>query len=399
MWMTDRHVKAALSFHWYPHGASFSGKYLVEGHGPQYSPTVPNPLHYKCFLTWVHPLVFVTLSHVLLPWDVVFLLMEVSWVMPGQLSCVSVFTDNWAGPGALPGEKGLLSYGVWGLGWGVSLFCASIGPWTPFLVGCRNWRVLRPQEVRGSCPDAWILILVRCQSWVEGAMCVQSVEKGEQNSGPKLPQAWEPAQEDFYRDCSRPRVFLWVFAHEAEGLLHAPAEWCLRLTDFVISCAPLYGFCERTSCSGQRTSGMVLFCLVCAWEKVFYGVILYSWVLTHQTQFHPPWPSLLEKRRGHGTKRSLRVSLNPCLLDLCDPQQSHPPTRLGASVSSFCKMGLITPPARYAGLWGGTTKIMIIKSSGNIKSPWEGRHHYRCFLRGCEQILLGNATERLQTSL
>lgn len=69
-------------------------------------------------------------------------------------------------------------------------------------------------------------------------MCVKSVEKGEQNSGPKLPQAWEPAQEDFYRNCSRPRVFLWVFAREAEGLLHAPAEWCLRLTDFVFPVLP-----------------------------------------------------------------------------------------------------------------------------------------------------------------
>ena len=161
---------------------------------------------------------------------------------------------------------------------------------------------------------------------------------------------------------------------------------------FCISCAPLYGFCERSSCSGHRISGMVLFCLVCACDKVFYGVILYSWVLTHQTQSHPPCPSLLEKRLGHSTKRSLWVSLNPCLLDLCDSQQSHPPMELGASLSSFCKTGLITPSANYAGLWWGTTKITIIKSFGNIKSPWEGRHHYRCFLQGCEQILLGNAT-------
>ena len=48
--------------------------------------------------------------------------------------------------------------------------------------------------------------------------------------------------------------------------------------------------------------------------------------------------------------------------------QSHPPTKLGASLSSFCKMRLIIPADNYARLCWRSKIIMIVKSSRNMKN-------------------------------
>ena len=93
MWMTDRQVKGALPFHWYPTGPGSVASTWSRVIGINSLLHSPNPSTTRVF--WQgFILLHLFLSHVLLPWDVVFFLMEVIQAMPGQLSCVSVFPTN-----------------------------------------------------------------------------------------------------------------------------------------------------------------------------------------------------------------------------------------------------------------------------------------------------------------
>ena len=94
MWMTDQ-VKGALPFHWYPMGPDSLASIWSRVIGISTLLHSPNPSTTRVF--WQgFILSYLFLSHVLLPWDVVFLLMEVIQAMPGQLNCVSMFPTNWA---------------------------------------------------------------------------------------------------------------------------------------------------------------------------------------------------------------------------------------------------------------------------------------------------------------
>lgn len=89
-------------------------------------------------------------------------------------------------------------------------------------------------------------------------------------------------------------------------------------------------------CISQEQCSTALSC-----EKVSHGMIFYNSVLTHQNyithlDFSPENKIRVQHQKG------LQAEPEPCLLGLCDSQQSPPLTKLAALVSSFCKMGLIT---------------------------------------------------------
>jgi len=79
-------------------------------------------------------------------------------------------------------------------------------------LGCQNQRILRSQELSVSLTESSINTHLSEVSELGGTgTCVLSQWR-KHNNGPKLPQTWEPAAEDFYRNCSGPRVLPWVLA-------------------------------------------------------------------------------------------------------------------------------------------------------------------------------------------
>lgn len=132
---------------------------------------------------------------------------------------------------------------------------------------------------------------------------------------------------------------------------------------------------------------------VCLWKSIVWGDLLsLGSYFSDPRSLTLPF-SLTKKTREQHQDRSSGEP-EPLSVGSVWSHQSHPPTTLGASLSSFCKMGLIIPADNYARLCWRSKIIMILKSPRaleTLKTPREGRNHYCCFLQGCEQLLLNNA--------